>query len=65
MPRKRELLECYNTSILVLGIWDGGEFLTVRSVAKLLDTVMKQVKIEEENGDWTWVDFRNNVSVTD
>ncbi|WP_158642180.1 YolD-like family protein [Brevibacillus laterosporus] len=44
---------------------NGGEFLTVRGVAKSFDTIMKQVRIEEENGDWTWIDFGNIASVTD
>ncbi|WP_217992995.1 hypothetical protein [Brevibacillus laterosporus] len=41
----------------------GGELL--RGFASSFDTVMKQVRIEEENGDWTWVNFGNIASVTD
>ncbi|MCR8981257.1 hypothetical protein [Brevibacillus laterosporus] len=37
--------------------------LANRGVAKSFDTVMKQVKIVEENGDWTWVDFDKVASV--
>lgn len=44
---------------------NGGEFLTVRGVAKSFDTIMKQVRIEEESGEWTWIDFGNIASVTD
>ncbi|TPG73458.1 YolD-like family protein [Brevibacillus laterosporus] len=43
---------------------NGGEFQTVKGVAKAFDTVMKQVRIEEENGEWTWLDFGNITAVS-